>query len=329
MKKEDLRAALAAAGLDRLKPYLDQLTLPAIRIEANLLADDDLPVGASKLGGRPDLPHAQEWPTYIGNPLAFLAQFNLAELQQYDVDSVLPPTGILGFSYDFVSGPYGIYPDDRDGWRVLYMDDGETTLSRRRWPTDLAPAYRLPASEPWFSTVTTLSSEPDWIIGMTTRDEERLKLAQLVDVAVLADAGASQADNPHEIWGNRHQLLGYPWLGLHRAMPIACELAANGQATNLLSVLVPAERGEEGAWRDLQQAYKRWQLLLQLGNVSGIRAPMSFGNHDPAWDNGTVWRLAEVCDLWAGGEVMYFWIERDRLARLDFSNIWLVGSSRF
>lgn len=102
MKKEDLRAALAAAGLDRLKPYLDQLTLPAIRIEANLLADDDLPVGASKLGGRPDLPHAQEWPTYNGNPLAFLAQFNLAELHQYDVDSVLPPTGIRGVMYFWI-----------------------------------------------------------------------------------------------------------------------------------------------------------------------------------------------------------------------------------
>jgi Domain of unknown function (DUF1963) len=55
----------------------------------------DLPLGVSRLGGRPDLADDVEWPLgYEDWPLAFLAQLDLAELRPYDVDGVLPVQGL-------------------------------------------------------------------------------------------------------------------------------------------------------------------------------------------------------------------------------------------
>jgi uncharacterized protein YwqG len=317
MKMDELRVALDTAGLDRLIPYLSQVTLPAIRIEANLLADDDLPLGASKLGGRPDLLPTVEWPSFNGNSLTFLAQFNLAEMRQYDVEAVLPPTGLLSFFYDFVSGPYGIDPHDCGGWRAVYFDD-LTSLSRRPWPSSRSSVYHLPTSEPWFSTMTTMTDEPDWIVGSTTMDDERRKLSQLVESVVLSEAGISPShDDVFETLGTRHQLLGYPRIGLRVRMPVDCELAANRGSSNILSVAA-VRTGEQLPEIDEQQAYRQWRLLFQLGNISSLRWPEDNDEDSPYWE----------LDLWARGGLMYFWIERDRLAKHDFSNVWLVGGAQ-
>jgi uncharacterized protein YwqG len=107
MNLDEIRQALRAAGLERLAGEAERLTLPAIAIEAHAASDDDLPVGASKLGGQPDLPPDTEWPEHNGQPLGFLAQFNLAEVAPYDVESLLPRTGLLSFFYDFVAALWG------------------------------------------------------------------------------------------------------------------------------------------------------------------------------------------------------------------------------
>ena len=51
---------------------------------------DDVPVGASKIGGAPDLPKDFEWPSWNDRPLDFLAQINLAEVAGIEIDAGLP-----------------------------------------------------------------------------------------------------------------------------------------------------------------------------------------------------------------------------------------------
>ena len=45
------------------------------------------------MGGVPDLPALFEYPKHKGNPLQFIAQFNLSDLQNVGMDHNLPKTG--------------------------------------------------------------------------------------------------------------------------------------------------------------------------------------------------------------------------------------------
>lgn len=74
-------------------------------------------LGCSKVGG---LPHANEgfmWPKYQGNPLEFIAQLNLADLE----GSNLPNTGILLFFY--ANGVWTDKKDHKDFIRVIHIQD--------------------------------------------------------------------------------------------------------------------------------------------------------------------------------------------------------------
>ena len=62
MDKADLQAVFVAAGLSRLIKDIDRLARPSIRITAAEVDESLLYVGASKLGGVPDLPTGAAWP---------------------------------------------------------------------------------------------------------------------------------------------------------------------------------------------------------------------------------------------------------------------------
>jgi uncharacterized protein YwqG len=101
--------------------------------------------GASRFGGAPDFPENFEWPRSAyrerwgtrpngeryqlrqagGNPLTFVAQLNLAELQPHLPDASLPPRGLLSIFFDRREMPLGDDPDDPSGWRVFYFDSLE------------------------------------------------------------------------------------------------------------------------------------------------------------------------------------------------------------
>lgn len=107
-----------------LLPYKDNI-LATVKpvIEITLSPADDLPLWASKVGGKPYLPLDVEYPhNEKGEPLGFLAQFNLEELPKTDE---LPDKGILAF---FIAQDtlYGLDFDNQlkqDGFRVLYFDE--------------------------------------------------------------------------------------------------------------------------------------------------------------------------------------------------------------
>lgn len=96
-------------------------------------ASDDVPVGASKLGGRPDLPPGEPWPSRDGRPLSFVVQVDLATA---DTGGVLPPDGLLSFFYDAVEQPWGFEEGDDAGTVVRWTPPG-TALERREFPDDL------------------------------------------------------------------------------------------------------------------------------------------------------------------------------------------------
>ncbi len=68
--------------------------------------DRRLAVGATKIGGLPDLPGGATWPRTGKDPLAFVAQIDLAAIARL-IDSPLPARGLLSFFIaNTVGGPY-------------------------------------------------------------------------------------------------------------------------------------------------------------------------------------------------------------------------------
>jgi hypothetical protein len=97
---DDLERLLKKLGLARLISH-PELFAPAIRMKATLVTgDDEISLGSSKFGGRPDLPESFAWPEGPFGPIPFLAQVRCSEAAQFDAEGVLPQNGVLYFFFD-------------------------------------------------------------------------------------------------------------------------------------------------------------------------------------------------------------------------------------
>lgn len=129
----DLQALIDA---HHLTPYADSImqdVKPAVGLARTLMDDGAILIGASKLGGAPDLPADVVWPEWDGKPLTFMAQINLTELDLSPFNELLPSTGVLAFFYESTSQPWGDTPPEGAA-RVIYSNDSSTPLQRRQHP---------------------------------------------------------------------------------------------------------------------------------------------------------------------------------------------------
>ena len=97
--------------------------------------EPDLPLASTRLGGRPDLPPSTSWPGFEEEPMAFVAQVNLADVSPLDERGVLPPGGLVSF----FCAPSDL--GEPGSWHVAYTDDASAVL-RVELPEDLASEGR-------------------------------------------------------------------------------------------------------------------------------------------------------------------------------------------
>lgn len=135
--RQEVASLAARANVSARK--LLRNSAPAIRLRP-FVVESDLPIGASRLGGVPDLPASHGWPRYDGRPMTFLAQLRCDELKAaMPGERSLPSDGWLVV---FVAlEPDGNYPPDDDAVRCRYLSD--QAVLRMSWPDD------LPASQRW------------------------------------------------------------------------------------------------------------------------------------------------------------------------------------
>ena len=114
-----------------------------IHIKLEPTAAAELALGASHMGGQPDLPPDREWPRWNGASLAFIAQFELSELARFPAAQALPRVGQLAFFYEVEQQTWGFDPKDRGSFRVIYLP--EQRLERRSLPQDLPEHARFTA----------------------------------------------------------------------------------------------------------------------------------------------------------------------------------------
>lgn len=130
---DNLERLIDDTGFSKLKRELRQFARPSIRVETTFVENEDvIPIGQSKIGGRPDLPEHTVWPTFDFRDkvwsIPFVAQFNLEEVKSHDVEDLLPHTGMLYFFLEL---------DPLWEGRVVYYDGDLSELGRRAFPDDI------------------------------------------------------------------------------------------------------------------------------------------------------------------------------------------------
>lgn len=356
-----LAAALAerlrAQGLARVVDGILLLALPAIRLNLTRVEDEaTLPVGASKVGGAPDLPRGATWPaTSDGQLLPFIAQIRLADIAALDLEGDLPHVGLLTFFYAMNEADGGLRTeDDPMAWRVLWTQDESTPLARLVTPDARTNALtnaldaRFSACAVAFErrlTLPDVGSAAVQRLGFT--NDER---AGYINVVTGLDIDYLPEMDLH--------LLGYPY-ALEPGVFLAAHDAEHGGAPAESAADVQEREERLRALGRMQEVADRWAAsaggytsqwarmralfgLLNESQPDDLRRVFSMARPKRTPDNAAQamaervrrvdeeWRLllqvysnddAEMD--WAGGGVIHFGIKRAALAARDFSQMWV------
>ena len=264
------------------------------RIDSRFVpAQGKLAVGASKFGGRPDVPADFIWPVFETDtreddqvkerPLAFLAQFDCAQLAPLDPEGLLPKEGVLSFFYELESQRWGYDPKDAGCARVFWF---EGPLAPAEFPAELEEDFRLPemAAQLFGGT-----DAPDFQDACPA-----LEYAWTANDYRIFDQARRELGMDYP--ANRSQLLGWPDI-IQNNMTLQCELISRGYYLGGSWEKIPLE--ERSALRT--PSVRDWQLLFQLDTVENGDFELMFG------DCGRI----------------YFYIRREDLAQRRFDRVWL------
>jgi uncharacterized protein YwqG len=246
MTRDELVECIRSSPVSHLEEQIVSRIKPSIRLTTQPVAMDALPLGATRMGGVPDLPPDVEWPHRGDTPLAFIAQVRLSDVSTLDRDSLLPPTGWLCFFYDAEEQPWGFEPADRDGWRILYFDTLVDHLHR-------ATAPALPEDSAFRACSVTAEVE-DTLADSSALITEGVLEHMSEDFHAYFHLVEEQSDEEEE---GRHRLLGNPDV-IQAEMRFICHFVSKG-----ISYLGIFEDDDPTAGA-LANGADDWILLLQV-----------------------------------------------------------------
>jgi uncharacterized protein YwqG len=246
--RDELKRKLSDAGLGSVAEQIAQMARPCYRVASTLVPEEQIPIGASKFGGLPDLPDGFVWP----EALEFVAQLRLADLPK-PLPETAPPDGLLLFFTRWNEG------------RVFYLPEG-TALQRTEMPS--APVQPAPSGF-WNSLTAGLKRKPEprqtYRTGLLTFDAALSPVdgnSSMVQELNLSDADReAYLELCEEGDGVKHQMFGHA-RPVQNEMELECDFLRRGEAPRWD---LPPERAIAAA-RD-------WVLLLQLDTDDGKTGP--------------------------------------------------------
>lgn len=223
-------------------------------------------VGGTRFGGVPDVPSDFSWPIYNTEtydddtvkprPLAFLAQFNCAQLPKIEGEISLPQTGVLSFFYELDSMKWGYDPKDAGCARVFWFED-ITEISKATFPEELAEYYRLPAITVEAQREDNYPAEEDFFSHVIDWEEYE---------SSMQDLGVELPDNCSK-------LLGWPNI-IQNNMTVECEMVSRGYYLGGGWDKLPQDVLENAK----QNSQQDWVLLFQLDTVEKNGFQLMFGD---------------------------------------------------
>ena len=294
--------------------YLEPLLLPSLQLYAERVELDELPPGASRLGGVPDVPAGFAWPRGAnGEALAFLAQLRLEDVRPADPTGLLPGSGWLVFFYDATGDTWGQRGREYTQWRVIHSAATTEPLQRASAPANAAAPEFAPCQ---------LRCELRYTLpGQENIDND--PQAPFIGDHVSDERGRGRRPVPFDWWTQElapltivtpervanHHALGHPQ-EIQGPMPLEFPRAVENQPARELEnpflrgkmIRMPAERRDDcPAWliQELRDGTD-WRLLLQLDSDEDA----------PGW-------------MWGDCGRLYFWLPEAELRAGRFDRTWL------
>lgn len=346
--REQIESSLVAAGVSKaLASVLASKARPCVWLQTERAAESAIPLGATKIGGEPDLPDGMPWPerdpypdaqqridrvaksiermrrvraesprrphprdptpeqqdksdeeqlanaatTAKPRPLAFIAQLDCAEIAaagDLDIDS--PSTGRLLFFYDADQQPWGFFPGDLAGWRIIHDESPRESLVRAITPQVLLESYYGSLRfDPLRCT-----PHPGMSVTSPTSFGRPSPEGGDPDVEAFWEWSFS-VENPRsgEIVWPVYQIGGNP-NEIQDSMELECQLVSSGIATRDSS----AEHHPRA--KAMAEGAKDWVLLAQFNSDDGSGM------------------------MWGDSGSLYVWMRRYDLAVRRFDKAWVI-----
>lgn len=232
-------------GLSKHRALIESFARPGAGF--SLAPDMKMIPGASRLGGRADLPAGFRWPTHKDRKLDFLIQVSLRDLVAIPSVSGLPSEGLLSVFYDLDAQPWGFDPKELEGHRVVFTAPGT--------PLEQVPApHRKTALEPFLLRFQECLTLPEF----GSRDYDRLS-----GKAAFADEEADAYFEMVSRWGPEtpaHRLLGHS-ANIQGDMQLEAQLVTHG--------IYCGGSEEDPRAAALETGSDDWMLLLQVDSDDG------------------------------------------------------------
>jgi uncharacterized protein YwqG len=256
--KHQIFKLLDEIGLENLSNKIKKMIRYSIEITTIPADENQIQIGESRIGGNPDLPKSVKWPFYDNQPLSFICQINLQECNHLDKESMLPDTGILYFFYDAENQPWGYNIENKNGWKVIYIDD--TSSLERKTPPDNLKLYNVfnPCKLRFTNEVTLPPFDSIFFDNLTLTKEERMKLHKFLYQII---------DEEDQV---NHRLIGYPE-AIEGDMMMACQLVSNGLDYDNL------DKYDQSTLEEHKRKVCDWTLLIQIDSDE-LNAGMAWGN---------------------------------------------------
>ncbi|MGE4072839.1 MAG: DUF1963 domain-containing protein [Lysobacterales bacterium] len=288
---ETLSAALKTKPLSDVSDQIRSWYRPSLLLKPKRSKSDNLALGSSKSGGRPDLPKGSAWPRWRGSPMAFLLQLNLAEVNATDPEMGLPSSGLLSaflaFDMDYpMPSFYGEANQDRAGCKVIYTP-AEIELDRLEMPADVPKEHHAAQGKVCAYTMTMGGPRlPD----LSNDRVQRAQLTTQQAESYLALVAAINGDDEARVnWGTR--LGGYSALIQDDTIHLHAESLDRG---------ITADSAEFGKlWPEdrYQSQSERWRQLLQLAE----------GPEGWTWGDAGLMHLMVLSEQWSVGQFDPVW----------------------
>ena len=245
---DELLSEFRKGALNPIGLELAKLSKECFRVRSTPRADETISVGASKLGGLPDLPPRLAWPKWKTGHLTFVAQVNLAELP---ANELLPRVGMLSFFYDREQSAWGFDPKHKEGFRLWHFPE-VSQLVRTTEPEPSGFSCAQFSFEPFLSLPDpSAKSARDLFLERKDREQYRNFLGKRAGPAA------------------QHQILGWPHV-IQDEMELECQLVTNGLYLGDLSGYKDPRR------KELEPGADDWTLLIQID--SDDKAKMMWGD---------------------------------------------------
>ena len=293
--REELKRRLDAAGLGSVADRIVALSRPCYRIERTLTPEDQIPLGASKFGGLPDVPADFTWPRIPGQryaePVEFVGQVRLADLPE-PLPEPLPHDGLLSFFARWSEGQVFYFPQGTPLERSPSPNPEVAPAPEGFWQKLKAEFKRNPDPRQTYRSCTLkfvhAFSAPDG-------DHSTIRALKLSDddSEVYSEQVLESPDEPPAVtYAIQHQMLGHA-RPVQNEMELECDHIRDGSA---MRWDLPQER--------FIKASQEWVLLLQVDTDDC--------KEGPGW-------------MWGDAGMLYFWIHRDDLAARVFNKVVMMA----